>query len=124
MVVTSFCNWAVMASHHKLFELVRGVRGVRHNPICDYASASEGTYQQLLVALAEHGTLGDDRPQVTRRRAEMDMKYHLYRSSAKSHLAWLADSTRSLLDPVTLRKIVDVVHFEWQGQIGDVEYCP
>jgi hypothetical protein len=54
----------------------------------------------------------------------MDMKYHLYRSSSKSHLAWLANSTRSLLDPVTLRKIVDVVHFEWQGQIGGMEYCP
>ena len=124
MVVMSFCNWAVMASHHKLFELVHGVHEIRHYPTCDYASVPGSTYQQLLAALAEYGTVGDDRPQVTRRRKEMDMRYHLYRSSTKSHLAWIADSTRSLLDPLTLRKIVDVVHFEWQGQIGDVEYCP
>lgn len=124
MVVMSFCNWAVMASHHKLYELVQGVREVKQYPACDYASASERKYRQLLGVLAEYGTLGNDRPQVTRRRAEMDMCYHLYRTSSKSHLAWLADSTRSLLDPVTLRRIVDVVHFEWQGQVGDVKYCP
>jgi hypothetical protein len=124
IVVMSFCNWAVMASHHKLFELVQGVREVEQYMTCEYASSSGSEYQKLLTALVDYDTLGSDGPRVTRRRAEMDKSYVLRRASSESHLAWLADSTRSLLDPVTLRKIVDVVHFEWQGQIGDVKYCP
>lgn len=44
-------------------------------------------------------------------------------NSPQTRTAWLADSTRSLLHPTSLREIIDVVHFEWQGQTGDVEYC-
>jgi hypothetical protein len=36
----------------------------------------------------------------------------------------IPDATRSLLKPTTLRQIVDVVHFEWSGDIGAVNYCP
>ncbi|KAJ5899605.1 hypothetical protein N7495_004349 [Penicillium taxi] len=124
MVVMSFCNWAVMASHHKLFELVLEVHEVEDYPKCEYASLSGSKYQDFLEILEGYGTIGDEKPQITRPRKEMDISYHLYRSSPKSHLAWLADSTRSLMDPENLRKILDVVHFEWRGQIGDVEYCP
>ncbi|KAJ5612759.1 hypothetical protein N7510_005953 [Penicillium lagena] len=124
IVVMSFCNWAVMASHHKLYELVRGMSTVKSYPTCKYASVTGGRYQQLLKALAVYSTIGDDGPRVTKTRAEMDAHYYLYRSSPKSHLAWLADSARNLLNPVTLRTIVDVVHFVWQGEIGDVGYCP
>ncbi|KAG6828127.1 hypothetical protein H0H92_009119 [Tricholoma furcatifolium] len=123
-VVMAFCNWDLMSSHHKIFELVTGVREVAVYPCCEYMSMSDGRYEQLLEALAVYGTLGDQGPRVTKRRAEMDMAYHQIRLSPETHLAWLADCTRSLLDPVNLRKIVDVVHFEWKGHVGDVEYCP
>lgn len=46
------------------------------------------------------------------------------RAESETHLTWMADITRSLLRPETLRKIVDVVHFEWRGDIGDREFCP
>ncbi|KAG6811927.1 hypothetical protein H0H92_005258 [Tricholoma furcatifolium] len=125
-LVMAFCNWDVMSSHHKLFELVTGMREVTAYPCCEYKSMSDGKYEQLLEALAVYGTLGDKGPSVTKRRAEMDIAYHQILFSPEAHMAWLADCTRSLLDPVTLRKIVDVVHFEWKGQVpvGDAEYCP
>lgn len=47
-----------------------------------------------------------------------------YRISPDTHMAWLADSTRSILNPGTLSRIIDVLHFEWVGNTGDVEYCP
>lgn len=81
-------------------------------------------YQGLLRALAPFGTLGPGGPHIGRTRAELDVGYGACRLSEKQHLAWLADITRSLLQPQNLRRIVDVVHFEWTGSVGDVTYCP
>lgn len=50
----------------------------------------------------------------------MDLIYGIYRQSPSRHLAWLADMTRSLLCPLTMRKVVDVVHFEWKEDVGEV----
>ncbi|KFZ17445.1 hypothetical protein V502_04599 [Pseudogymnoascus sp. VKM F-4520 (FW-2644)] len=124
LVVMGFANWALMASHHKVYELLHGVWEGRGGAACEYVSASDGSYQLLLDALAGYGTLNDNGPSVSKRRADMDLLYYRYRTSPESHTAWLADSTRSLLQPATLRKIIDVVHFEWLGVTGDVEYCP
>lgn len=124
LVVVGFTNWALMSSHHKVYELLHGVREGKYGATCEYVSASDGSYQQLLEALAGYGTLGENGPSVSKRRADMDLLYYGYRTSPETHKAWLADSARSLLEPVTLRKIIDVVHFEWLGHTGDVEYCP
>ncbi|KAK2782870.1 hypothetical protein FQN53_009556 [Emmonsiellopsis sp. PD_33] len=130
LVVMGFCNWGIMGSHHKLYELLHGVTKRKDpNPsMCEYISgASSSHYQNLLDALDSrgYGTLGEENsPSVAKRRSDMDILYHVYRTSPGTHMAWLADCTRSLLHPDTLRKIVDVVHFEWRGQTGDVEYCP
>lgn len=53
----------------------------------------------------------------------MDKAYGLCQESPERHIAWLADATRSLLGPTTLRQIVDVVHFQWNGDVGAVYYC-
>jgi hypothetical protein len=55
---------------------------------------------------------------VTKRRVEMETTYSTCRSDPEAHLAWLADATRSLLEPTVLRRIVDVVHYEWSGDVG------
>ncbi|EEA23875.1 hypothetical protein TMatcc_006948 [Talaromyces marneffei ATCC 18224] len=125
MVVLGFCNWTVMASHHKVYELVNGVQEVKHYPTCTYALTEEETnYSNLLKALEPYGTLEKDGPHVYMKRATMDQLYAINRSKPDTHFAWMADITRSLLRPQTLRKIVDVVHFEWSGDVGDREFCP
>lgn len=126
-VTMAFCNWAVLASHHKLYELLTVVREVRAYPKCEYSSQKNRiSYQELLAALSTYGTLAstDIQPSVWKKRVEMDETYSVVRTQGKEHDAWLADMTRSLLDPTILRRIADVVHFEWTGQTGDKEYCP
>jgi hypothetical protein len=113
-----------MGSQHKAYEVFHGVRERKDGATCEYVSASDSSYEQLLEALGGYGTLGGSGPSVSKRRADMDLLYYGYRKSQETHTAWLADVTRSLLQPLTLRKIIDVVHFEWLGEIGDVEYCP
>jgi hypothetical protein len=125
LVVLGFCNWAFMASHHKVYELVNGVQEVNQYPTCKYASIGDETkYKNLLKALEPYGTLGQDGPHVHMKRATMDQLYAINRTESEAHLAWMADITRSLLQPETLRKIVDVVHFEWRGHVGDRDFCP
>lgn len=125
LVVLGFCNWAVMASRHKVYELVNGVKEVKQYPICKYVSTeNEIIYNNVLKALEPYGTLGEEGPHVFMKRATMDQLYAVNRAKSKTHIAWMADITRSLLQPETLRKIVDVVHFEWRGDVGDREFCP
>ncbi|RHZ57373.1 hypothetical protein CDV55_104136 [Aspergillus turcosus] len=124
LVVMGISNWMLMASQHKVYEVFYGVQAQKDSAMCEYASESDGSYQELLEALAGFHTLGEHGPSVRKRRADMDLLYHAQRTSPQKHMAWLADSTRSLLHPSNLRKIIDVVHFEWSGQTGDVGYCP
>lgn len=124
LVVMGICNWMLMASQHKVYEIVHGVKERKDFPSCEYSSSSDGKYEQLFVALEPYGTLEACGPDVAKRRMEMDLLYHSCRSTSTASAAWLADSTRCLLNPTNLRKIIDVVHFPWRGDAGDVEYCP
>lgn len=125
LVVMGFCNWAVMASHHKVFELVKETTEVKRYPTCSYLSVEDSwRYGELLEALKPYGSLDQGFDSSIKRRIELDMMYAKYRASPDTHIKWLADMTRSLLEPNRLRRIVDVVHFEWHGGIGDAEYCP
>lgn len=101
------------------------VQEVQEYSACECSSVTNRThYDQLLKVLASYGTLGDDGPQVSKKRNEMANLYHICRTSEETHMAWLADVNRSLLQPSTMRRIVDVVHFEWSGHVGDANYCP
>ncbi|KAE8374821.1 hypothetical protein BDV26DRAFT_300007 [Aspergillus bertholletiae] len=124
LVLMGICNWSLMASQHKVYEVFHGARVRKDSSMCEYMSESDDSYQQLLEALAQFDTLGEHGPSVKKRRSDMDLLYHAQRTSPQTHTAWLADSTRSLLEPSNLRKIIDVVHFEWLGETGDVDYCP
>ncbi|OJI83263.1 hypothetical protein ASPTUDRAFT_191716 [Aspergillus tubingensis CBS 134.48] len=124
-VLMAFCNWAVMSSHHKVYEVSTQVSEVGKDAECLGRSRDHWrAYRGLLEALAPFGTLGKESPRVGQTRAELDFRYGVCRSSSTMHAAWLADITRSLLEPRTLRRIVDVVHFEWTGCEGEVDYCP
>ncbi|KAJ5971372.1 uncharacterized protein N7479_001290 [Penicillium vulpinum] len=125
LVVMGYCNWAIMSAHHKVYELLRGIQQVQKQSACEYVSVSQATrYERLIEALRPYGTLGNDGPRVSKKRIEMDKSYALCQGSSEKHLAWLADATRSLLEPTTLRQVLDVVHFEWSGDVGAVDYCP
>ncbi|EFR01199.1 hypothetical protein MGYG_04201 [Nannizzia gypsea CBS 118893] len=123
MVTMAFCNWTVMASHHKLYELVHGVREGTAIAQCEYDSLDE-QYDRLLEALQPYGSLGSGGPLWELKRMELDKLYHGYRRSPESHSAWLADMVRLLLKPSTFRRIVDVVHYSWTDDVGEVDYCP
>ncbi|KAI2896289.1 hypothetical protein CBS63078_5580 [Aspergillus niger] len=124
-LLMAFCNWAVMSSHHKMFEVSTQVSVVGKDDECLFRTRDHRqAYRGLLEALAPFGTLGEKGPSVGQTRAELDFKYGVCRSSSTLHVSWLADITRSLLEPQTLRRIVDVVHFEWTGCEGEVDYCP
>ncbi|KAJ5758188.1 uncharacterized protein N7511_006882 [Penicillium nucicola] len=125
-VAMAFCNWAVLGSHHKVYELVKETtaRDQQHEA-CEYQSVGNSSkYAALLAALEPYGTLGRSGPSVSKPRVHMDIMYNACASSEKLHLAWLADMTRSLMEPNVMRRIVDVVHFDWSGDIGDINYCP
>ncbi|KAJ5999858.1 hypothetical protein N7481_000267 [Penicillium waksmanii] len=125
LVVMGYCNWAILGAHHKVFEVLEGIRKVKNDDACIYDSQLDATrYERLLRALQPYGTLGDQGPRVSKKRVEMDKLYNVYRKDPTSHLAWLADATRDLLQPKVLRKIIDVVHYEWSGDLGAVDYCP
>ncbi|GLB10289.1 hypothetical protein AtubIFM57258_006691 [Aspergillus tubingensis] len=124
-VLMAFCNWAVMSSHHKVYEVSTQVSEVgKHDKCLSRSRDHWRAYRGLLQALTPYGTLGKEAPRVGQTRAELDFRYGVCRSSSTMHAAWLADITRSLLEPGTLRRIVDVAHFEWTGCEGEVDYCP
>ncbi|KAJ5899993.1 hypothetical protein N7495_004737 [Penicillium taxi] len=123
LVVMGYCNWAILGSHHKVYEILDGVQPVTQYPACEHSSQAE-KYERLLEALRPYGTLGSNGPKVSKRRVEMDKIYSACRFNPQANMAWLADATRSFLEPTVLRRIVDVVHFEWRGDLGAVNYCP
>ncbi|KAH8426349.1 uncharacterized protein LDX57_004092 [Aspergillus melleus] len=123
MVAMGFCNWAVMSSHHKIYELVHGVTERTEPHTCKYDGIEE-QYGLLIQALEPFGSLGPGRPRWEMKRMDLDKLYSVYRQSPETHIPWLADMVRLLLEPSTFRKIVDVVHFPWKGDIGQVDYCP
>lgn len=123
LVIMSLCNWGLMACHHKAYELTRGAR-LRDGTVCHYSSIGDGKYEQLLQTLEKFGSLGEEGPSITTKRKTLHVRYFKYKVSPETHLAWLADATREILNPANLRRLVDFVHYEWDGQIGDRGYCP
>lgn len=125
LVVMGYCNWAILGAHHKVYEVLEGIRSVTKYDSCTYDSQLDTSrYERLLRALQPYGTLGEKGPKVTKRRVEMIRVYNVYRQDPAAHLAWLADTARCLLEPTVLRKIIDVVHYEWSGDLGAINYCP
>ncbi|KOS48773.1 hypothetical protein ACN38_g304 [Penicillium nordicum] len=124
-VLMSFCNWSIMGSHHKIYELTGEVKVEVKWPLCQYTSVNnQSKHKRLLDSLTPFGTLGKEGPNVSNKRIELDKRYATCIHDTNRHSAWLADMCRSLLSPQTLRKIVDVVHYRWDGHAGDAEYCP
>lgn len=123
MVTMAFCNWTVMASHHKLYELTHGVRENTELSPCEYDGLDE-QYDLLVRSLQPYGSLGPDGPQWGMKRMELDKKFSIYRQSPETHSAWTADMVRLLVSPSNFRRLVDVVHYSWTGEIGEAEYCP
>ena len=125
LVLMSFCNWSIMGSHHKVYELTEKLQEDEQWPACRYTSVDDlSREKRLLDSLAQFGTLGAQGPSVSRRRVELDKLYSTCLQDQQRHTAWLADMCRSLLHPPTLRRLVDVVHYRWHGNAGDVDYCP
>lgn len=125
LVILGFCNWLLLGSQHKVYELMIGVKEQQDRyRTCGYTSETDGSYEQLLDVLRPYGSLGKNGPSVWKRRVDMDLQYHECKRSTDTHIKWLADTARTLLNPINLRRIVDLVHFEWVGDIGDAEFCP
>jgi hypothetical protein len=80
-------------------------------------------YEDLLGALETYGTLGAGGPKIMMKRKDLQLLYSVYRHDPDTHIKWLADAVRLVLHPKTLRRLVDVVHYQWTGEIGDTGYC-
>lgn len=122
LVCLAFTNWGLLASHHKAYEIVTGVEQREGVELCDYGGMKE--YSQLLAVLEPMGTTAGTPPDIRMKRAELEMRYSKARMLHETHLAWLADTARTLLHPRNFRAIIDVAHFRWTGCAGDVDYCP
>jgi hypothetical protein len=123
LVVTTFCNWMLMSSGHKMYEILHGTRPAQDNQACTYASKTNGAYEQLLDAIEPYGTLGELGPSIHMTRKELQLRYSEHRRSSEEHLKWVADVVRVVLHPDNLRRLVDVVHYQWDGEVGDAGYC-
>jgi hypothetical protein len=122
LVVLGFTSWAILASHHKAHEIVAGVVQVEGVELCDWKGMEE--YTKLLEVLEPLGTTEGIPPDIRMTRAELGLRYSKARLTHETHLAWLADTARTILHPHNLRRIIDVAHFKWVGSAGEIEYCP
>lgn len=118
-----FCNWMLLSSGHKVHEILRATRVVSSNPPCVYKSRENGAYSELLEALEPYGTLGEKGPHIRMKRADLQMQYAEHGQVHDAHLMWMADAVRAVLHPDNLRRLVDVVHYQWRGDLGNVNYC-
>lgn len=123
LIIMCFCSWMLMSSGHKLFETLHGTQDVDSNPSCPYKSKKSGLYAELIEALEPYGTLGDEGPTITMKRKELQMLYAKHRQTPESHIRWQADVARIVLHPDNLRRLVDVVHYQWTGELRNVDCC-
>lgn len=121
--IMDFCNWMLMGSGHKFYEIFRGTNPVGINNPYHYKSKDDGAYEELLESLASCPTLGEHGPRVTMKRKDLQILYAKHRLSPESHILWLADIVRVVLHPDNLRQLVDVVHHPWSGELWDIGYC-
>ncbi|KAI8631703.1 hypothetical protein F5Y19DRAFT_424595 [Xylariaceae sp. FL1651] len=122
LVLLGFCNWILMASHHKIYECVTGSEEFRSIECCDFGGRVE--FRRLLNALEPLGTTPEYPPDIRLTRAELESRYCRSRVTSKAHLSWLADAARTLLNPDNMRPVVDLGHYRWNGDEGDVDFCP
>lgn len=123
LMVMCFCNWMLLSSGHKIYETLHGVRPIAGDEACHYKSTDNGAYETLLEALEPYGSMGKDGPSIEMTRKELQLLYAKYRRSPEDHSKWTADMTRIVLHPDNMRKLVDVVHYQWTGALGNVNYC-
>lgn len=113
----------LLSSGHKIHEILQSTQVVSSNPPCAYKSRDDSAYEELLEALKPYGTLGKDGPHVGMKRSDLQSQYAEHRRAHDPHLAWMADVVRLVLRPGNLRRLVDVVHYQWKGELGNVNYC-
>lgn len=123
LVIMSFCNWMLMSSGHKLHEILHGTQPKSEDRACHYHSKDNGAYGLLLQALEPYGTLGDDGPRITMTRKELQLLYAINTGLPERHIKWMADVARAVLNPDVLRRSVDIVHYQWSGELGQIDYC-
>jgi hypothetical protein len=71
LVNMCFCNWMLMSSGHKIYELLHQTKMVAENPLCTYESKGNGAYEGLLETFEPYGTLGESGPHVDMTRSEL-----------------------------------------------------
>lgn len=113
----------LLSSGHKVYEIVHGTRPVTINHPCHYNSGDNGAYEDLLAALEPYSSLGTNGPSINLKRKDLQMRYAEHRQLHENHIKWNADVVRIMLHPDNLRRLVDVVHFQWTGELGNVGYC-
>jgi hypothetical protein len=113
----------LLGSGHKVYEIFRGTDPVGVDSPCCYKSKDDGAYEELLESLESYPALEEDGPDVTMKRKDLQMLYAKHQLSPQGHVLWLADIVRVVLHPDNLRRLVDVVHHPWSGELGDVDYC-
>jgi hypothetical protein len=121
--IMAFCNWMLLGSGHKVYEIFRGTSSVGLDNPCCYKSKHDGAYEELLESLESYPGLEEGGPDVTMKRKDLQTLYAKHRRSSQDHVMWLADVVRVVPHPDNLRRLVDVVHHPWSGELGDVDYC-
>ena len=124
LVIVCFCSWMLMSSGHKIYETLHGAHLIsKDDQTCAYGSATDGVYEELLKALHPYGSLGERGPSIRTKRKDLQTLYAKYKASPDDHIKWAAGVTRIVLHPVTFRRLVDVVHYQLTGELGDTDYC-
>lgn len=100
--IMSLCNWGLMACHLNVDELVHGSHLNTQEADCSYEVTSDGSYEPLLQALRSYGTLGSEGLRVTMKRKALQVLYPEHKQTPEHHIAWLANTTREILDPTNM----------------------
>jgi hypothetical protein len=120
--IMTFCNWMLLGSGHEVYEMFRGTNSDGVDTPCCYKSKNDGAYEDLLQSLESYPSLEEGGPHITMKRKDLQTLYAKHRLSSQDHVMWLADIVRVVLHPDNLRRLFDVVHHPWNGELGDVDY--
>jgi hypothetical protein len=73
--IMAFCNWMLMGSGHKVYEIFRGTNSVGVDSPCCYKSKDDGAYKELLVSPESYPVSEKDGPNVTMKRKDLQTLY-------------------------------------------------